>query len=118
MNTKEQEVSTKKQFPVTGMSCASCAASVENTLSAQQGILHANVSFANNSAQIEYTPAVSSPRQMKAALQQAGYDMIVDETEEAKEELEQAKNRHFSTLLNRTIRAISLSIPLVILAML
>jgi len=117
MNTKEQEVSTKKQFPVTGMSCASCAASVENTLSAQQGILHANVSFANNSAQIEYTPAVTSPRQMKAALQQAGYDMIVDETEEAKEELEQAKKRHFTTLRNRTIGAISLSIPLVIIGM-
>src|SRR5258708_16870615 len=112
MNTKEQEVITKKQFPVTGMSCASCAASVENTLSAQQGILHANVSFANNSAQIEYTPAVTSPRQMKAALQQAGYDIIVDETEKPKEEFEQAKKNNFTTPPNINITPTPLPPPL------
>jgi Cu2+-exporting ATPase len=108
---------TKKQFPVTGMSCASCAASVENILSAQPGIHHAHVNFANNSAQVEYTPAVTSPLQMKAALQEVGYDMVVDETEEAKEELEKAKKRHFTQLRSRTIWAISLSIPIVITGM-
>src|SRR5258708_2138316 len=117
MNTKEQEVSTKKQFPVTGMSCASCGGSVKNTLTAQQGILNANVSFANNSAQIEYTPDVTIRRQIIFFKQKTAYEMIVDETEEAKEELEQAKKRHFTTLRNRTIGAISLSIPLVIIGM-
>ncbi len=108
---------TKKQFPVTGMSCASCAASVENILSAQPGILHANVSFANNSAQVEYTPSLIRPDQMKAVLQEVGYDMLVDETEEEKEELEKTKKRHFIQLRSRTIWAIFLSIPLVIIGM-
>ncbi|HWK05102.1 MAG TPA: heavy metal translocating P-type ATPase [Puia sp.] len=117
MNTKDSEAGTKKQFPVTGMSCASCAASVENILSAQQGILHAHVNFANNSAQVEYTPTITSPRQMKAALQGVGYDMVIDETEEAKEALEEANKRHFSQLRSRTIGAIVLSIPLVIIGM-
>ncbi|HTI07134.1 MAG TPA: heavy metal translocating P-type ATPase [Puia sp.] len=117
MDTQAPEVNTKKQFPVTGMSCASCAASVENILSAQPGILHAHVNFADNSARIEYAPAITSPQQMAAALQEVGYDMIVDETEEAKEELEQTRRRHFIQLRNRTIWAIALSIPLVIIGM-
>ncbi len=107
----------KKQFPVTGMSCASCASSVENVLSAQPGILYAHVNFAGNSAQVQYAATITSPLQMKVALQQAGYDMIIDETEDAKEELAQAKKRHFTQLRSRTIWAIALSIPLVITSM-
>ena len=120
MRVKEHDARVrliKKQFPVTGMSCMSCAVSVENILSAQPGIHTANISFANNSAQVEYTPAVISPLQMKTALQQGGYDMVIDQTEVAKEELEKAKKRQFIQLRGRTIWAIAFSIPLVIISM-
>ena len=117
MNIKDAVTTIIKQFPVTGMSCASCAVSVENVLSAQRGILHAHVSYANNSAQVEYAPSITSPDQMKAIVQAAGYDMVIEDTEEAKEELEKAKKRHFTQLRRRTIGAISLSIPLVLIGM-
>jgi Cu2+-exporting ATPase len=117
MNTKDPAAAVKKQFPVTGMSCASCAASVENILSAQQGILHARVNFANNSAQIEYAPTITTPGQMKIALQEVGYDMVIDETEEATEALQNANKRHFTQLRSKTIGAIVLSLPIVIIGM-
>jgi Cu2+-exporting ATPase len=108
---------TTKQFPVTGMSCASCAIGVETILSAQEGILHARVNFANNSAQVEYAPAMTSPQRMKIALQEVGYDMVIDETAEAKDELSRAAIKHFSQLRNKTIWAITLSVPLVVIGM-
>ena len=66
------------------MSCAACASSVESILSAKQGIINANVSFANSSVQIEYIPTIIEPQEMKTTLQEIGYDMIIEETEEAK----------------------------------
>jgi Cu2+-exporting ATPase len=117
MNVKAPEAISKKQFPITGLSCASCAVNVENMLSAQPGILHAHVSFAGNSARIEYTPSLIGPDQMRTLVQGAGYDMIVDDTDEAKEELEKAEQTHFTDLRRRTLWAIVLSIPLVTIGM-
>jgi Cu2+-exporting ATPase len=105
---------TKKQFSVTGMSCASCASSVETILSSTEGISRADVSFPNHSVRVEYAPERITPQQMKSALQEIGYDMLVDEPEERIEEIRQ-KDR--ISLRNRTGAAIVLSIPLVILGM-
>ena len=120
MDVQEKEAHTGKtikQFPVTGMSCASCASGVENVLSAQEGILQANVSFANHMAQVIYTPTVIAPAQMKAVVRSAGYDLVIEETEEAKAALENTKTRDFLDLRTRTISAIVLSVPLVIIGM-
>ena len=43
----------KQNFPVTGMSCASCAASAESIVMAQPGVVRAAVNFANTSLQVE-----------------------------------------------------------------
>lgn len=107
----------KKQFPVTGMSCAACASSVESILSAKQGIINANVSFANSSVQVEYVPTIIEPQQMKTALQEIGYDIIIEETDEAKEELENIRRQHFLQLRKKTIWAVALAIPLFVVGM-
>src|SRR4051794_40553499 len=78
----------KKNFPVTGMSCASCAVSVESMLNAQPGIKKAAVNFAAGTVQVEFTPSVIRPADMKQVIQGIGYDLVIDETEKAKDELE------------------------------
>src|SRR5574338_1087919 len=51
------DVETVKQtFPVTGMSCASCAASAETIVTTQPGVVKSAVNFANASLQVEYVP--------------------------------------------------------------
>jgi len=99
------------------MSCASCAISVETILSSREGVSRANVSFPNHSVQVEYEPEKVTPQQMKAALQEIGYDMMVDESEEGREKLEAAQRREQDHLRRRTIAAIVLSVPLVIIGM-
>jgi Cu2+-exporting ATPase len=68
-------------------------------------------------AQVEYIPTIIEPKELKNALQSIGYDLLIDESEEAKDELEKAKLQKFDTLKRKTIGAISLSIPIVIIAM-
>ena len=45
---------TKDRFPVTGMSCASCSASVESILNKLPGVQTAAVNFANATATVEF----------------------------------------------------------------
>lgn len=109
--------SMKKNLSVSNMTCASCASSVQSILENQEGVIKANVNYANANAQIEYIPTITDTKKFKVALQAVGYDLIIDETEEAKEELEKVKEHKFNQLKQKTISSIILSIPIVIIAM-
>lgn len=107
----------KKNFPVLNMSCASCAAGTEKTLNAVPGVVNASVNYANASAQVEYIPSIISAQQLKEAVQAGGYDLVIEENEEAKESLEALHNDRYNVLHKRTIAAIALSVPLVVIGM-
>lgn len=107
----------KKVFPVLNMSCASCASSSQSILENTPGVVNVAVNYANATAQVEYVPTITDPQKLKAALQGIGYDLMIDETEEAKDALEEVHRRKFESLKKRTIGAIALSIPLGIIGM-
>jgi Cu+-exporting ATPase len=60
------------QFPVEGMTCASCVARVERSLSAVTGVAEASVNFATEQARVKAGPGVSM-QTLKAAVEKAGY---------------------------------------------
>ncbi len=79
----------KKSFPVLNMTCASCASSSQSMLENQPGVVKVAVNYANATTQIEYIPTITDAHKLKAALQSIGYDLMIDESEEAKESLEE-----------------------------
>jgi Cu2+-exporting ATPase len=99
------------------MSCASCAVSAETILGSQPGILDVAVNYANATAQIEYVPTRTNPSEMKAALQSIGYDLMIDETPEASDELDLLQIKRAHELKQKTLASITLSIPLVVTGM-
>ncbi|MBA4853439.1 heavy metal translocating P-type ATPase [Emticicia sp. BO119] len=107
----------KKNLAVSNMTCASCASSVQSILENQEGVISANVNYANATAHIEYIPTLVDANQLKAALQSIGYDLLVDESEEAKDELEKAREKNFDLLKKKTLWSIILSIPVVAIGM-
>lgn len=107
----------KETFPVTGMSCASCASSAESIVSAQPGVVNAAVNFATTSLQVEYMPTVTSPAQLKAAVQAVGYDLMIENTKEAKEAMEDLHRQKLQSLKRRTLLSIAFSLPQVLIAM-
>lgn len=106
----------KRTIPVLEMSCAVCAANVESTVRALEGVRAANVNFAAGTLQVEYDPAVITPAVMQLAVQAAGYDLIVEE-ENVAERQEQEQRKHYRSLLRRTIVAWGLCVPLMLCGM-
>lgn len=106
----------KRTIPVLEMSCAVCAANVESTVRALEGVRAANVNFAAGTLQVEYDPAVITPAVMQQAVQAAGYDLIVEE-ENVAERQEQEQRKHYRSLLRRTIVAWGLCVPLMLCGM-
>ncbi|MFA6702263.1 MAG: heavy metal translocating P-type ATPase [Dysgonamonadaceae bacterium] len=112
------EVATSQQsYPVLNMTCASCASSTQNILTYVPGVLTASVNYGNGKGNITYIPEVVTTQQMKTALQEIGYDMLIDEEETSPENLEKIEKQNYQKLKNHTIGAIALSIPLVIIGM-
>ena len=107
----------KRNFPVLNMSCASCASSSQIMLENTTGVLNVSVNYANATAQVEYIPTITDAQKLKTAMQSIGYDLMIDESEAAKDELEEVHRKKFETLKRRTIGSVALSIPLVLIGM-
>lgn len=109
------EATIKKTFPVTGLSCASCAMSVESMLKSQKGVIDASVNFANSSAYVEYQPASAQISDFKTAIQSIGYDLLIEDAAQSKQE--EIQQSHYKELKGRTIWASVLALPVVIIGM-
>lgn len=107
----------KKNFPVLNMSCASCASSSQSILAHQPGVVQVAVNYATTTAHIEYIPTITNAQKLKTALQSIGYDLMVDEDDEAKTSLEALQQQKYLQLKRKTIGAVLLSLPVVVIGM-
>jgi Cu2+-exporting ATPase len=116
MNTTPKQT-IKKQYPVIGMSCASCAANIEHQINKIQGVVHASVNLANQLVTIEFEPSVVKPEELKELLVSTGYDLIIDESSDAMKDAEDKKYQRLKTLRRRTFTAVFMAVPLVVIGM-
>ncbi|NRF38169.1 cation-translocating P-type ATPase [Pedobacter foliorum] len=103
-------------FPVLGMTCASCAVSVESMIGAQAGVKQAEVNYATQKVKVTYDADVIQPEGMQKAVQSVGYDLILD-TDKGNEKQEQVQADNYKALKKRIIAAGILTIPIVIIGM-
>lgn len=66
----------KVVLPIQGMTCASCVRRVEKALSSAKGVIQAGVNLATEKATIEYLPQEVSIRDLKKAVEEAGYQIL------------------------------------------
>ena len=83
----------KTAFPVLNMGCASCAARVEKTLNSLDEVVAASVNYAASTATVEYDARIS-PRRLREAVQEAGYDLLIDTREDILGELNRRTRRN------------------------
>lgn len=107
----------KRTFPVLDMSCASCAGRIDKALNQQDGVKEASVNYAAATATVEFNPEQTTPEQLKKAIQDAGYDMIIENTDDVSDKVEEAHHAKYKKLKFRVTWAIILSIPIVIIGM-
>ncbi|MBA4368965.1 MAG: cation-transporting ATPase PacS, partial [Desulfobacterium sp.] len=77
------------EFPVTGMTCANCAATIERVVGKKlPGVVKASVNFATERLSVEYIPAVTSIDDIASAVRKAGFGMILPDDSDTGEDLE------------------------------
>jgi len=103
-------------FPVTGMSCASCALSVESILGAQKGVDKAEINYASQSVKIAFQPAVIQPVTLQKFVQSIGYNLIIDTTN-GKVKQEEAQKNYYQRLKLNISWATALTLPVVLIDM-
>lgn len=107
------------EFPVTGMTCANCAMTIERTLNRKvPGVLSASVNFAAERVLVEYVPTLTSPDEMIIAIEKAGYGAIrPEETEEGEDAELAARKAEIRNQTKKFIIGILFTTPLFLLSM-
>ena len=98
----EKGKNIKNTYPVLGMSCAS---------------YQATVNYATAIAQVEYNPKVCSDAILQSAVQDAGYDLLVDTGEDVTNKAEEIRLARYRKIKRRTVVALLLSLPIMVISM-
>ncbi len=66
----------RAELRISGMTCANCAKTIENSLTGMEGVSRASVNLGNDLAQVDYDAAKVNLRDLESAVADAGYDII------------------------------------------
>ncbi len=109
----EGEAAASVTLPVRGMSCASCARTIEKSLGRVPGVAEASVNFGAEVARVRYDPSRASQGQLEEAVRAAGYE-VADEAEEEADALTKAE-RQMQRARGRMVLAWAITGPIIAL---
>ncbi|XP_064032530.1 copper-transporting ATPase 2 isoform X3 [Pogoniulus pusillus] len=72
-----QDVTCIAIIRIDGMTCSSCAQSIEGTISQRQGVQRVAVSLADRTGTVHYDPAVTNGEELRSAIEDMGFDTSV-----------------------------------------
>ncbi|MBP7041887.1 MAG: copper-translocating P-type ATPase [Chloroflexi bacterium] len=110
------------ELPLLGMTCTNCANTIERRLNKVDGVLSAEVNYANEKAIVRYAPGAVTRGDLVAAVRQAGYDVVssgdgavaADTLEDAEAAAREAEVKHQE---RRLLVGLVFSVPLFLLSM-
>ncbi len=106
------------ELPLTGMTCANCASTIQRRLNKTEGVLEANVNFASEKALVTYAPGAVTRADLVAAVRQAGYDVVEAQPDEAIEDAEAAaREAEVHHQQRRFVIGLIFSLPLFLFSM-
>jgi Cu+-exporting ATPase len=109
----------KVEMPVTGMTCANCAANIERTLNKRlTGVLNAAVNFASERVVVEYIPGIVDVEDIVRAIEKAGYSAIPPEEGLDAEDVEQkARAAEIKDQTRKFAAGVLFALPLFVVSM-
>ncbi|MCP4671527.1 MAG: copper-translocating P-type ATPase, partial [Desulfobacula sp.] len=113
----------RREIPVTGMSCANCAANIERTLNKKTpGIVLASVNFASEKLLIDFIPSMVSIDSIAADIKKIGFNLIVvDDSldlKDGQQDIEQiARDAEIKDQTQKFIIGIIFTLPLFLMSM-
>ena len=104
-------------LPVVGLGCAACAVRVDKTLHEVEGVETASVNFAASTAQISFNRDTCSVEKIRKAVQDAGYDLLIEDKEVAAAHAKELRQKNYRKMIHNCIGAWSLAVPIMVLSM-
>lgn len=105
------------RFAIEGMSCTSCANRIEDALRASNGVIHAAVNLATETATADFAQGATSPRELAAVIKAAGYDASVETSEAPRAPMASRQAAEARALKRDALIAAALTAPVFALAM-
>lgn len=105
----------KTTLKVGGMTCATCVATIENTLKNIDGTINVNVNLGAEKAYVTYNPKLATIAHMKKAIENAGYQYLGVEGEEIGDLEKIAREKDLKEKRKRFILGFAVGAPLMIL---
>ncbi|MBB6050808.1 heavy metal translocating P-type ATPase [Armatimonas rosea] len=103
---------------IQGMSCAACARRIERQLTRAEGVQEAQVNYATHRARVSFDPTASSLPALIGIVVDTGYGAsLLQRPEAALEAEEKARAEELKDLTRRFAVSVSLTVPLLTLAM-
>ena len=118
----EETAAAHRDLVVTGMTCASCVASVEDALRGVAGVREADVNLATERARVQVDPARADDAALVRAIERAGYGALVLSVDRAERAAAEANERalraaYVRGLRRRLVVAAALAVPTMLLSM-
>ncbi|WP_138417773.1 heavy metal translocating P-type ATPase [Aquibacillus sediminis] len=109
----------KKTFSISGMTCASCAQTIEKATSKLDGVIDLNVNLATEKMNIQYDSSVVTVSDITDAVANAGYEAREDvgSSSESVDEDHEKKEREIKSLWKRFLISAIFATPLLYIAM-
>jgi Cu+-exporting ATPase len=80
-------------LPIGGMTCASCASTIEGALADVPGVTKTNVNLATERATVTYIPGLTGLADFKAAVDNTGYQVLEVDASEDEDEVDQEERK-------------------------
>jgi Cu+-exporting ATPase len=106
------------ELPVTGMTCANCAATIERTLQSRvPGVLSARVNLASERAAIDVIAGAVTQGQLVKAIEEAGYGVVQAPPAELQDAEAAARRREIRDQSRKFWTGAAFTVPLFLLSM-
>ena len=108
---------TKDRLKVSGMTCASCALSLESYLKPMDGVLQVEVNYPNQSVALEYDTTQVSLKTLQEKAEEIGYTILSSEAGKTQQKFEEIEKKRLNSLKFKLIFSAVFSIPVFVIAM-
>lgn len=110
----------QRMYTIEGMSCASCAQTIEKTVSRLSGVEQAAVNLATEKMMVQFDPTVLNSDEIVAAVDQAGFQALEETAENEREQTDtdqEKKQQHIQEMWRRFWLSAVFTVPLLYIAM-
>ena len=115
--TVEDPPARELVLPITGMTCANCANTVERTLRKTAGVQEASVSYASERATVRFDERQVTPEALVGAVERVGYGAILVDESGMEEAEDRARSDEVATQHRLFRVGVAFAAPLFVLSM-